>query len=510
MSIKVVILSILTALVVTVIFRAGFLFKPLKPPKSCLETSGHENIKLTQERLNRFIGALNIPTISYKKGHYEPKELLRLIEFIEKEFSHLNSASFVTKELVSNFSLVYTLHGSDKSLQPYMLTSHLDVVPVVREKWSSDPFQATLKEDNFIYARGTIDAKHLLISMLEAVEHMIKSGFIPKRTFYLVFGHDEEVGGNEGAREIAKLMKNKLEVNHWKQLEYILDEGNIITSSRFPGVDADVALIGVAEKGYLTVKVSTQGSFGHGSMPPFHTAVSKLAKVMSKFNSHLLPSFFGQGVEREMFDIIASHSSWPMKLVYANFWLFKPVLEYVFSSNPTLNALIRTSTAVTMISGGTKENVLPDSASAIINHRVHPSQSIDEIVEFDKFVIKDPTVEVEVLEPKGEPSPTALYCDDCYGWQLLRQSLLQVYPGTIVVPSTFLASSDSKWYTELSDSIFKFSAIVVPFEEMSRFHGHDERISRDNYEGLINFYHHLILNGDDPNIKFKPDQREEL
>lgn len=291
---------------------------------------------------------------------------------------------------------------------------------------------------------------------------------------------------------------------------YIIDEGLIISKTHFPGVPHDIGLIGVTEKGYLSLKVSTVGDVGHGSMPPSRTAISKLADVLSRFHSNTLPSFIGQGVEREMFEIFAAYADWPMKLVYANFWLFKPVIGYVFSQNPTLNALIRSTTAITMIEGGTKENVLPDSASAIINHRLHQAQTRDEIMEFDRKLIDDPTIEMKINSPSSEADPVSPYCDDCEGYQLIKQSMLQVYPGTVVVPSIFLAATDSKWYKNLTDSIYRFSAIAVELEEMKCFHGHDERLSVSNYENLINFYHHLILNSDKANLDFSQKKRDEL
>lgn len=507
-----VLVSVIFTIILTVAtFRAVFIFKLQPPTKSCIDTQGHRRLELTEDRFNRFKGALNIPTISYEAGRYEIQQLIRLIDYIQISFPLVHNSEFVKRERISNYTLLYTITGTDKQLLPYLLTSHLDVVPTVDEKWSTDPFKAQVR-DGFIYARGTIDAKHLLMSMLEAFEEMLKHGFRPRRSFYFVFGHDEELGGVEGAQTIAKILPSRLKANNWHKLEYVLDEGNIISRDPIPGVDGQIALVGVVEKGYVTIKISTVGSVGHGSMPPYQTAISKLSKAVGKFHSHLLPSKFGLGVEREMIDIFAAHARWPYKFAYANFWLFKPIFEYVFSSDPTLNALIRTSTAVTIIKGGTKENVLPDSATAYINHRVHQLQSIAEVLEFDRRIVDDPTMSVEVAGHHAEPTPTAPYCDECDAFQLIKQSVLQVYPKAIVVPSVFLAASDSKWYINMTDSIYRFSAISVPLNEMKRFHGHDERISLENYENLLNFFHHLILNSNSDNLaSLRPEQgRTEL
>lgn len=511
MFFKLITLGSLKVVLCVVLFRAFFIYKPQSSPKACIYSPGHQRIKLTQGVLNRFIGALNIPTVSYKAHDYEPEQLLKMIDYIEQSFPAIHGSAFVKREIVSNYTLLYTIEGSNKRLRPYMLTSHMDVVPANRRFWSSDPFNATVKEDNHIYARGTIDAKHLMVSMLEALEFMLsKGGFKPQRSFYLVFGHDEEVGGLEGAQTISKMLETRLRESKWDKLEYILDEGTIISKSRFPGLEADVGLVSVVEKGMVTIRLSVNGSVGHGSMPPPQTAIARLSASVSKFHNKLFPSFMGLGPEKEMIEIFAAHAKWPYKLVYSNFWLFKPVLEYIFSSDSTLNSFIRTSTAVTVIRGGTKENVLPDSAEALVNHRIHQQQSASDVLKFDRAIVDDPVVQVEIHGYHSEPSPVSPYCDNCYGFQLVKQSLLQIYPGTIVVPSVFLAASDSRWYTNLSDSIYKMSAIAVHLEEMKRFHGHDERISLENYENLINFYHHLIQNSDAERMRFRPEQRDEL
>lgn len=506
---KLVLVGLVTVIGVA-LFRAIFMFKPLPPPKSCFDLPNHKRISLKADPkiLQRFIGALNIPTLSYKIHDYDGPQMISLINYIEKNYFAIHNSPFVKREIVANYSLLYTVQGSNPNLRPYMLTSHLDVVPAVRSKWSSEPFDAVIKDDGYIYARGTMDAKHLTIGILEATEFLLKNGFKPQRTYYMAFGHDEEVLGLDGAQEIARILKERNK--KYDKMEYVIDEGLIISKTHFPGVPHDIGLIGVSEKGYLSLRLSTVGEVGHGSMPPQRTAISKLTHVLSRFHSNTLPSFIGEGVEREMFEILASHSEWPLKLVYANFWLFKPFIEYIFSQNPTLNALIRTTTAITMIEGGTKENVLPDSASAIVNHRLHQAQSIEEVIEFDRKLIDDPTIDIQINSPATRADPVSPYCDTCAGYQLIKQSMLQVYPGTVAVPSIFLAATDSKWYKNLTDSIYRFSAIAVELDEMKCFHGHDERLSVSNYENLLNFYHHLILNSDKANLDFTSKQRDEL
>lgn len=504
--------SPLLILLSVTIFRAMFLYKPQPEPEVCADSKSHHRIKLTDEIVQRFKGALNFKTISTSAGNYDRGNLQLLIDYIAVKYPNLHSSAIVRKEVVAGFTLIYKIEGTNEKLLPYMLTSHLDVVPVVQSQWSHDAFDAVVKEDRHIYARGTIDAKNLVFAILESLEHMIGTGFRLKRSIYLVFGHDEEISGVEGAQTVAKLLSKRLKTTDARgnKFLYILDEGTIISKTRFPGIEANIGLVGVVEKGYATVRLSASGSVGHGSMPPPQTAISKLSQAVGKFHSFVYPNLMGYGVEREMIEIFAKHSSWPMKYVYANFWLFKPIFSYIFASDLAMNALIRTTTAVTMIEGGTKENVLPDSASAVINHRMHSMHSVDYVLARDREIINDPSIKVELWGHATNSTRTAPYCDTCAPFQLIKRSVQQVYPGTVVVPATFLAASDSRWYQNLTEAIYKFSAIAVPLEEMQRFHGHDERISLENYENLINFFHHLIINSDADKFDFIPKSHEEL
>ena len=156
--------------------------------------------------------------------------------------------------------MLYTWPGSNPKLQPMLLMAHQDVVavaPGTEKDWSVDSFSGVVK-DGFVWGRGAWDDKGNLMAQLEAVEMLLASGYQPQRTVYLAFGADEEIGGLRGAARIAALLKERK-----VRLELVLDEGLLITDGIMPGLKQPAALIGVAEKGYLSVVLKMSATPGH-------------------------------------------------------------------------------------------------------------------------------------------------------------------------------------------------------------------------------------------------------
>lgn len=340
---------------------------------------------------------------------------------------------------------------------------------------------------------------------MESLEYLLKGGFKPRRSFYIAFGHDEEGQGTDGAQEIAKVFKSR-----GITFEYLLDEGMMIFKDQFYGVKDNVAVVGVSEKGFLTVTVKATGSVGHSSMAPKDTAITRLARAVAKMTGDSHPNLFGLGPERTMIEAFARHASYPAKLVYSNLWLFSPILSRVFASRPSSNALVRTTSAVTVINGGVKDNVLPSSAEAVVNHRIHPMQTVSEVLAFDRALVGDEQVKVEVKGDSNEPHPLSPYDANAFGYQTISRSLRQVFADTIVIPGVLIATTDTRWYLSMTKAVYRFSPSVLTENDMSRFHGNNERISVDNYMKTVNFYHHIMLNSDESELAGSRLTKDEL
>ncbi len=445
------------------------------------------DIALDPEAVQRLSKALQFKTISYQDSQkMDKKEFLGLHNYLEKAFPEVHKT--LTKESMSEYSLLYTWKGRSETLKPILLMSHLDVVPVepgTEKDWVYPAFSGEIK-DGYIWGRGSMDIKEGVLSILEAVEHLLKEGFEPERTIYLAFGHDEEVGGLTGAKTIAALLKSRGIL-----LEYVLDEGGAITKGLVPGITGPVALVGVAEKGYISLALTVESEGGHSSMPPKNTAVGILGKAVAALEEN---KFSGriQGVVKKMFEYTGPEMSFTKKMIFANLWLFSPLVKHQLAQTPKTDALLRTTTAPTIVKGGTKENVLPTKVEAVVNFRILPGETIETVKDHVKTVINDPRVVVTPLKQVWNPSPVSDLASESYAQ--LQKTLRQVFPDTVVAPYLVTGATDSRHYLVLTDNVFKIVPIVATPEDLKRAHGTNERILVQDYEKCIKFFIQVIRN----------------
>ena len=337
----------------------------------------------------RLAGAVRIPTISPEDpAAFDASAFQALHTYLAAQFPRVHSQ--LRRETVATHSLLYTWPGTDSSLKPMLLMGHLDVVPVepgTEHAWAQKPFSGRLV-DGFIWGRGAIDNKLTVLGTMEAVEMLLREGVRPARTVYLAYGHDEEIGGTRGAREIAALLRSR-----GVQLEMALDEGGVIGEGLFPGISAPVALVGIAEKGFVSVEMSTSGTGGHSSLPPPESAIGILSAAIARLEAHPMPARF-DGPTRQLFERIGPHLSFAQRAVFANVWATRPLVVRKLDDTATTNAMIRTTTAVTIFQAGTKDNVLPSRARAVVNFRISPGDSISHVVAHVRRVVDDARVEV--------------------------------------------------------------------------------------------------------------------
>ncbi len=433
-------------------------------------------------------GAIMIPTVSYEnKSNIQAAEFLRFHEYLGKTFPLLHKK--LTRETVNNYSLLYTWPGKDMSLKPIMLLAHIDVVPVdeaTKNQWTYQPFEGRMAE-GYIWGRGTLDNKGNLLAIMEAVEGLLASGFQPSRTVYIVAGHDEERGGSQGAVKIVSLLKARGVVP-----DYVIDEGLLITKGMIPGMSSPVALIGLAEKGFMTVELIAKGEGGHSSMPPRETAVGILARAITRLENNPFPARI-DGPARYLFDYIGREMSFPNRIIFANLWLTEGLLKRQLQKANSTNAMIRTTTAPTMLEGSNRDNVLPYIARAAVNFRILPGDTPEGVLEYVRKIINDPRVEVRpVAQAIQRPSPVASI--DSHGFLTIHKTIRQIFPGVIVAPSLAVAASDSRHFAGLTGDIYKFSPMIVTVKDVARLHGINERITIDNYVQMIKFYRQLIVN----------------
>ena len=441
-----------------------------------------------QEVAEHLAAALQFKTISSEDStDVRAEELIGLHEYLEQTYPLVHST--LTKELVGDLSLLYTWEGGEEGLNPILLMAHMDVVPVdpeTEDDWAYPPFEGRIAEGH-IWGRGAMDDKVAVTGILEAVEMLLGEGFQPRRTIYLAFGHDEEVGGQKGAALIADLLQSR-----GTELEYVLDEGLSITDGIVSNISEPVALVGIAEKGSVSIELTAEGEGGHSSMPPQQTAVGVLSAAIHNLEEAQFPARL-VGPAREMLEYLAPEMPFALKMGIANLWLFGGLVESELVASPEGNAAIRTTTAATMFEGGIKENVLPTNARAIVNFRILDGDSIPSVIEHVRQTIDDPRVGIKPVGPiRSNPSPVSE--TDSPSFEVLHRTIRQVFPDVLVAPGLVVGATDSRHFSGLSRDIYRFTPVWMGPEDPKRFHGTNERISVENYEQIVRFYIQLIHN----------------
>jgi len=395
------------------------------------------------------------------------------------------------REMVGKYGLVYTWPGTDPKAAAIGLMAHQDVVPIApgtEGDWQQPPFSGALK-DGFVWGRGAWDDKGNLMSIMEAVELLAGAGFQPRQTIYLIFGQDEEILGERGAAQIATLFRQR-----GIHLQFVLDEGLLITDGVLAGLNQPAALIGVAEKGYLSVQLTASATPGHSSMPPPQpelSAIGMMSAALARLEDRQMPLSV-RGLSQEMFETLAPEMSGANRVFLSNLWLFKPLIEQQLKKAASTNASLRTTTALTVFNAGNADNVLPGRANATVNFRLLPGDTSDAVIAHVADTVKNPAIKIEKSPGFSEASKVA--ATDAAGFQLINKTLRQLHPDVIVAPGLMIGATDSRHFDGIADNIYKFSPVRAKLEDLKRFHGTNERISTDNYVELIQFYHQLISN----------------
>jgi len=399
------------------------------------------------------------------------------------------------------------------------------VFPGTEQQWEHDAYSGDIA-DGYIWGRGSLDDKIMILAILEAVEMQLKEGFQPIRTIYLVFGQDEEVMGPEGVKQIVEVLKSR-GIN---EVALVLDEGLPLTVGLFPGVSAPIALIGTAEKGYASLQLKVAGPGGHSAMPPKNSNIGILAQAITKLEANPFPyritqvvrdqmRFFGPELPEKTQEILVDivygdeekepeedihlhnehgHTNCPTCGWHEVADSKEQFIKYMLSGAQT-TAMMHTTTAVTMINGGVKENVLPPFASAVVNFRILQGDTVQSVIEYVKRVVNDDRVQVSEVSDSIDPSPIS----DPYGkeYKLIEKSIRQTYdlPGLIVAPYLVIGGCDAKYFAAtIAKNVYRFTAVhVESAADAARWHGVNERVLVDEYANSIRFFHNFIGNAEE-------------
>lgn len=434
--------------------------------------------------LERLAAAVRIPTVSTDTG-YDGSVFARFHRFLDETFPRVHER--LEREVIEGHSLLYTWRGSDPDARPFLLMAHQDVVPIepgTEGEWPEEPFSGA-RDATHLWGRGALDDKGSLIGVFQAVEDLLAEGFAPVPTIYLFLGHDEESGGR-GARAAADLLGDR-----GVRFSFVLDEGGAVAESLLPGVASPLALVGIGEKASLDVEITARGDGGHSSAPPRHTAIGRVAAAIKAIEDHPMPARLD--VQRPFLQAVSSVMRGPRAAVLRHADRLGPLVARRLSESPMTSALIRTTAAATIVSGGVKSNVLPQEARAVVNFRILPGDSVQGVLDHVLSLVGD-EVRVSANGFGGSPAdPPPLSSTNSAAFVTLAETIGAVFPGVPVAPWILLGATDSRFFRGIADDVYRFAPFRVTPDDMARIHGTGERVRLADAAGAVAFYRTLIV-----------------
>lgn len=470
-----VLFGIIVLLIVILLVRA-VLFVPAKQDEVVAEP-----VSLNEEKIvSDMVDMIRCKTVSDRdEAKVDREEFAKFESLLQERFPNIYKAC--TFEKIGKTGLLYHLKG-ESSDKPSVCMAHYDVVPVEEEGWSKSAFDGII-DDGCIWGRGTLDTKGTLCGVVEALEMLLAEGYQPKQDLYLCFSGEEEIDG-DSCDDIVTYFERK-----GIKPAIVLDEGGAVVDNVFPGVKESCALVGIGEKGSVNLNFTLDSEGGHASTPPIHTILGKLSDAVCRIEKKPFKSQLTKPVA-EMFDTLGRHSTFVFRMVFANLWLFTPVLDLICKkTGGEMNAMLRTTTAVTKMEGSKAYNVLPPKASFGLNMRLLGMDTIESAIAYLKKVIGNEKIKVEVVNGMN-PS---IYSDtSCEEWERLSDVIRATWKDVVVSPYLMMACSDSRHYCRITDRVYRFSAMRMSKEERAMVHGNNERIPIETLLKTVEFYVRLL------------------
>ena len=474
MAVILILLGIVLVLLGVCVLRAAL----LRPSDAVNAKIAFKNDEADVRYGQRLAQMIRCETISSRDGQ-DTEKFHRFHKCLEELFPNVHARCEKTE---FDGSLLFRWPGRGTA-GAIVLMSHQDVVEA-GGKWEHAPFSGDIDEQGRVWGRGTVDTKGSLFCIFSALEELMESGYEPEGDVYIASSCTEEISGAGAPATVEYLKKQGV------RPVLVLDEGGMILSAPIAGVNGLYAMVGTVEKGYADVKFTARSSGGHASAPGRNTPLVRLGKFMadadrhSPFRSEFTPTVM------EMFRRLAPNMNFGMKLIFANLWLFKPLLIRLLPGiSPAAGAMLHTTLAFTTAKGSDGLNVLPQEAYVTGNMRLIHHQANEESIRLVRELAAKYDIETQVLY-QDTPCPIVDYNSPQF--HLIEDIAARVYPGVQVSPYVMTGGTDAKFYKDICDNCIRFAPLYIDAQQYGSVHGLNENIYQGALTYGIEFYKQVI------------------
>ncbi len=440
------------------------------------------DVQLMQRAVRNLSELISFETVAHpERDRQDQSQFEAQIRALERLYPAVHRT--LQRERIDQGGVLFRWAGTQPQGRAVVLMAHLDVVPVdPDDEWKYPAFSG-IQAEGYVWGRGALDDKGSVVAILEAVESLLEQGFSPSEDIYLSLGGDEEVGGRDAASVVSRLAERG--VRPW----LVLDEGGAVASEAFPRMGRGAAMIGLAEKGSMTVALKTRDAGGHSSTPTSGGATARLAAAITRLDRRPFPVSL-HPVSARMLELFAAEMKGIRKFLLGRAGLLKMPLAFILPVfGPEANAVVRTTVAVTQLSGSKAANALAAQASATVNLRIAIGSSVAQTLSRLERIIDDPTVRIEILD---SAEPSAVSSSDGPQFEVLAETIREIFPDVAVVPYLAMAMTDSRYFCAISDAVYRFTPFRMSGEERAALHAANERISVQTLSEGISFYRSLL------------------